>query len=375
MERLRARYERAEVPRTGELARGVLLLLVVLIITIIAAVVGGAIIQGAINTNQHSVTGDPEPGQTVRLSHSIQKVPAETSVYATTGNAVSVAGTSDSNVSWRVVDEVEHGPWTACTYAEVGDGANLDATMDVVALVDGAIQLEFDAGHWAVYYSNGTHDAYARAAAPAPTDPETVCGRYDGTSLELWVDGNQQASATLTTGPATRNTSVPFEGTLDEIRVTNDSVPAARLATYDRYPAVAFDDGRAKAARLMLDEGSGTTSRVYFETSNATLHNATWTDGVSRTALAQSGNYSWATDPWGIVATDGGYLDDAPVVYVDYRAGGSPFGAALLAIRDLLGVGFVLMSIGMITIPAVTLVAYLLSSEMADLGSFGSNRR
>jgi len=367
--------ERPEVSQTGALARGVLLLLVVLIITILAAVVGGAIIQGAINTDQQSLTADPEPGQTVRLSNSIQKVPGETSVYATTGNAVSLAGTSDSNVTWRVVDEVETGPWTTCAYVEVADGANTDATMDVIAIANGAIQIEFDAGQWSVYYDNGTHDAIVRADASAPTDPETVCGRYTGSQLEVWVNGSQQATTTLTTGPATRNTSVPFEGSLDEIRVTNDTVPAARLDAYDDYPAIAFDSSRQKAARLMLDEGSGTTSRVYFQTPNATLHNATWTSGVSQRELDQGADYEWATDPWGIVAVDGGTIDDAPIVYVDYLAGGNAFGGALLAIRGLLGVAFIILSIGMIVIPAVSLVAYLLASEIATLGDIGTNRR
>lgn len=366
------------MPQTAALARGALLLLVAFVVVLFAALVGGAIIAGAINTETKTATIDPEAGSAVVVDQSIETVPGETRVYPTTGFAVAFAGTADSFASWRTVEAVENGPWTVCAWIHVADDATLDATMDLVAVANGSIQLEYDAGNWLVYYDNGTHDGLVRTTAQAPTDPETVCGRWTGSQLELWADGSLDGSTDLTTGPATRNVSVNLEGAVDEVRVSNQSASASLLSTYASKPTIPFD-GTDRAARLMFDEGQGASSNIYFQSPDATLNNSTWTQGVPVRNLTRVGNYSWGQRPWSLTATDGGDLDDAPVAYIDYRGGGNAFGSALLQIRSLVGTAIVLFGVTLLAIPTVAVLAYLLGSEVItsiapDLTS-GLNRR
>jgi len=334
------------------------MLLITFIIIVLTALIAGALVSAF--APEDVATANPSTGDAVELSHDGDEEPDQWGVSPTTGNAVLLSG-EDSYVSAELQENVSTGPWTMCSWARLDDDANLDATMDVAAADNGSILIQYDAGEWLAYGDNGTHDAVATAPASSPTTPTTVCGRSNGTAVELFVDGDQKAASNLSTNTSSRNVSVSWDGAIDETRVSNSSVATGTISTYADKPTIPFNN-TDRVGRFMLDEGSGSTSTVYFSPTDATLVNAKWTSGVPRRTLESGSDYriDWST--WEITALAGGDIDGAPIVYVYYANGVGVFTNAVTSINSQIGNALILFGTALLVIPGVALIRYLVDN-------------
>lgn len=288
----------------------------------------------------------------------LRDVPNHVTVEATTGYGLSFSG--DQALSASLPSNLTNNSWTVCAAVELNDTSNQNGTYDVVAYDNASILLQFDDGQWSVYANNGSADGKATIAAPDPTTTTTgggyfswlfpskaaslrrVCGRYDAASNELVVarDGNVSAAVPLTASTTTRNVSVNWTGREDEIRVFGSAVSNATLAEYSDDPVQPLP-GTNRIARLMLDEGSGTTTKVYFATQTIPIGNASWADGAQRPSLSLGTDYQLHNTPFSLRVLPGGYLEGAPVEYVSWTGGGNIPSWFRAGIGPLLFVGLV----------------------------------
>lgn len=356
---------------SSDLATGAILLLITFVILVLTALIGGAFISAI--GQEDVATADPSTGSAVNWSDDGDGEPDHWVVSPTTGNGVYLTGEEDSYVSATLQDNLSTGPWTAGTWVEIDEDANLDATMDVVAVDDANILIQYDDGDWIAYADNGTADAVARTTADSPTTPTTVVARSDGSSIDLFVDGTLEASSNLSTNSTTRNVSVSLQGTIDETRVTNSSVSSSLISTYADKPTYPWNN-TDRVGRFMLDEGEGTTSTVFFASSDATLSNTAWTSGVDRQTLEAGTDYEVDWDTWEITALAGGDIDGAPIVYLFYANG---YFGAITSIESTVSNAIVLFGVSLLVIPAVALITYLVDRKdnIIRLGDWGNRRR
>lgn len=300
-------------------------LIVVTVVAVIAiAIVTNALVVAGLSDGSASVNATTTENTT--LDGRIDSIPASVTVRATTETALAFDGTNvvESSTPKNVTD----GSWTICTTAELGSDANANATYDLVGYENASVLLQYDAGAWRVYYDNGTHDATARIDAPAPKNGLTpVCGRYNETSDRLHVirEGEFSSPAGLTSSTAPLNVSWAWEGRQDEVRIFGNAVSNTTISEYATDP-IRPQPTEQRLARFMFDEGSGDTTTVYFASSTASVSGLDWTNGVSNprkwlglaSAIDEGDDYVLTSEPFGIRIVEGGYLDGAPVVHVNW---------------------------------------------------------
>jgi hypothetical protein len=246
--------------------------------------------------------------------------PDRVEVLATTENAVRLDGTG--GVSSPAPDAVNMS-WSVCATGklEASDGA----AYTLVALNNESVHLMRDSGNWGIYRNNGTHDAYVTVPAGAGLDPVCAVGSPGSVSLH---SNEGSASANLTTATSARPTAWSWEGRVDEVRVFNSSIDPQPYLEDQAQPL----PGTQRTARLMLDEGEGGDTRVYFANTTATLSGHSWAAGVENPgtvlgigAISEGDDYEFSYDPLTIRIVDSGYLDGAPVVHVRWGMTWLPF--------------------------------------------------
>lgn len=258
----------------------------------------------------------------------INEIPGDVDVMATTETALFFDGSAyvESSAPGDVGES-----WTLCSTGELGDDANQNATYSLAAYENESIHLQYDAGQWAVYHDNGSHDG--RAAISATADDLTpVCARYDAGSNDLSIeDTDSNATAQLTSSTTSRNVSWEWIGRIDETRVFNESIDDANVTAYLDDPVQPLP-GTNRAARFMFDEGSGSSTTVYFAGVDATLVGTAWTDGVENpststlfgttSAIQEGDDYELDDSPFSIRLVEDGYLDGAPVIHIEWSGSG-----------------------------------------------------
>lgn len=280
-----------------------------------------------------------------------------TRAEATLGNALFFDG--NDTVTAPEPSNITNGSWTICSTVQLGDDTNLNATYDIVAYDNESILLQYDAGEWAAYYNNGTHDGMASIDAPTPRgtsggllssgDPFTsVCGRYDATENELVIarDDTFSNPVALTASTTGRNVSWEWVGRQDEVRLFNRSTANSTITSYAADP-IRPQPNTDRVARFMFDEGEGTTTIVYFAGVTASIDGAEWTDGVNAPDLSKGIDYELADEPLRIKVLSGGYLDGAPVVWV-IRPQGGPFAAVLGIVMNIGASSLVIIGVAVI---------------------------
>jgi hypothetical protein len=265
----------------------------------------------------------------------IRSVPGSVDVAATTGSAALLS--DGETVRSPGPSGYDDDAWAACATGALSDGANPNATYDLWAYNSSSILVQYDAGEWSAYHSNGTHSAKATVPAPSPRDLTPVCARLEGGELVVAADGTYSAPANMTTATESRNVSLTWNGTLDEVQLYGNSSPNATLDAYMTDPVEPRPEAD-RVARFMLDEGSGSATTVYWLNATAT-NTGGWAQGVQNpskwlglaSSIERGDDYELYTGPFRVEVLAGGYLEGAPVVHVSWTGAG-PFSFDLMGL-------------------------------------------
>lgn len=284
-----------------------------------------------------------------------------TRVEATLENAIFFDGNDTVDVSEP--GNITNSSWTICSTVQLGHDTNLNATYDVVAYENESILIQYDAGEWAAYYDNGTHDGRAVIDAPSPRgtsggllssgDPLTsICGRYNDSSNELVVtrDGSVSSPVALTSSTAVRNVSWQWVGSQDEVRIFNRSTTNATITSYADDP-IRPQPNTDRVARFMFDEGDGSTTTVYFADVTASIGGAEWAEGVTAPGLSEGTDYELADTPLRVKVLSGGYLEGAPAIWV-IRPGGGVFATVIDTVLNLGASSLVIIALATVLLGA-----------------------
>ena len=132
-------------------------------------------------------------------------------------------------------------------------GTSREFDLDVTA------NLQFE-----IFSSPSAYD-YARDGDPSLSTWSHVAGVYDGTSIHLYLNGTEVASAPFTGSIPMTNVPIsignsytqdrPFDGTIDEVRVWNIARSQAQIQSTMNCPLTGNETGLAGYWRF--DEGSG----------------------------------------------------------------------------------------------------------------------
>lgn len=286
----------------------------------------------AIGPAEGSAILNANGGEDVLLDTSIREMPGDVTVKATRGNAVHLDG--DAYVEADDPDGLDNGSWTVCAATHLDPDANADATYTVYAYENETILLQYDGGDWLAYYDNGSADGKATIDAPGPAEENDggwlsfggddgreyspVCARWDNSSGELAVISDTGSStSTLSTATTTRDLARNWVGSIDEVRTFGGAVSDSTIDAYTADPIKPLP-GTDRTSRMMFDEGSGSTTTVYYASGDATLQGASWADGVDDPGLTEGEDYEIEANPLSVTILAGGYLDGSPVQYVSW---------------------------------------------------------
>lgn len=313
----------------------------IVVIAVASAILSGVLSGGpaAIQTPANNTTITVDQGQT--------SVPSWVDVSATRGNAVAFS-------AWNGYVETPtlgNGSITVCSAGKLASDANTKATYTLYADDNATTLLQYDAGHWMFYHANVSGSLSAKATVAAPNPSATlrpVCGRYNAANETVSVSRGTTVSAPVQMDSDTerRNTSYDWYGSIDETRTFGEAIPNATLTAYGNDPIQPLEDWN-RTGRLMYDEGSGTTTNIYWSSQDATIVNGTWTDGLDDVALDKGDDYRLYDRPFQILFPPSGYLDGAPVVYLTWLA--TPMGINFVSLLMSL-VGILIVGIGAVVV-------------------------
>lgn len=335
---------------------GIVLMLVVVMMLATGVVISSLDFFGA------SSQVDPRPAGTFTTVDDRPDVPGRVSVSATTETALYFDGTD--YVESDAHDTLTGSPWTVCAAAELDSDANLANTYDVAAVENESIMLQYDAGSWLAYYNNSTADGKATIDAPSPHGMTFVCGRWNGTQLQIYRNGTAGSPSTLSATTTSRNVSTEWYGRLDEVRVYNSSLTASQVQSYADHPILPVQ-GVTPDGRYMFDEGSGGTTHVYFADTTANVVGASWVDGLRDESYTRGVEYELRGEPFSIKVIQGSRLDGAPVLYVEYAS--AAYVGLLGDVVTIGGAGFVIFLVTLLFVPVVGLLVYIRQSSLSSV--------
>lgn len=286
---------------------------------------------GVVAVDLGTTSGDaafnPTVGESQTLDTNVDEAPSFWKVSLTKGNGVQLDG--NGYVAAETPSGWDNASWTACATGRLADGANPEATYALLAVENESILIQYDAGHWTGYYDNGTSEASVTLPAQNPGSLSSVCLAYNDTedTIELHADGQDSSPESM--GSATRNLSLDWQGTVDEVRFFDQELSNATEDRYSTHPAAGL--GVEDSGRYMLDEGSGSTSKAYYMDASATLvGGASWGSGVASPELEQGADYQVSVNPLEITPSAGGLIDSSPILYVEWATGLSGTFASVL---------------------------------------------
>jgi len=202
----------------------------------------------------------------------------------------------------------------------------------IYAEANATILVRYEAGNYSAYYDDGSLSG--TVTAPASGDRQAVGVTYNESAAELrlYVDGQQQDTTALSSTTEPRQPAYEWDGTIDEFRRWETPVGDATHAAYASDPVQPLAPATT-THRVMFNNDD--PDEVYYANGIATLVGETeLVDGVEPPTLTRGTDFELATDPIRIRATSGGYLDDAPVVFV-FASGGTAFGGLLQRVATI----------------------------------------
>ena len=319
---------------------------IALVGVLIVATLGGVAVNFGIADKTHEIT-DPQTGETYEFD---VDDPDRFEVKAT--QALAVDPETDGHVSVDDGGAIE-GDWTLkATGAVNGSTA---ATYNLLAYDDESILVEYSDGEYrAIHYTDG-ESALATVSAASPEELTPVAVTWDATAEELTLatpDGTD--TGTLTAEDPARELALDWNGPVDEIRVFGETRDVATSAYLDD-PVRPLDGDQT--VRLMFNEGEGTETVNYYG-EDATIIDATWTDGVENPELVEGEDFETTTDPTTVTLLAGGYFDGAPVVFVELES----LGPLVAVIDSILG-GFG-SAMGLVPIVMIVILSTIVISVM-----------
>ena len=221
------------------------------------------------------------------------------------------------------------GDWTVAAVVEPADQFNDAATYTIYAANNESVFVAFENGSYSARYDDGSTTAYVDGAADTSTRTAIVVAyNADTSTLTLYLDGTQVDSATTTINTVAKDVPVRWRGSIDEVRVYEAALSGSQAAKYAADPVAPIAPSSA-AARLPFNDNRLQT--VYYATGDAAfVGSVSTTSGVSGDGLDRGTDYALSTDPVRITATDGGDLDNAPIVFVSWQDGA--FGGLLASV-------------------------------------------
>lgn len=273
-------------------------------------------------------------------------------VYQTTGHALRLDGSNDSEVTGDgVADLGNDTTWTVSAWASPDPGSG--RTMEVASISDGEVRLYLNesANEWAVwYYRQSTRDSYEVATATAsPSGNLThLQARANGTHLQLYRNNTLGAATNITVAntEAAPTEAGNWDGRIEELRVFGAALDAtARSELYldpaEQRPA------EDRVARLLFDQASqpDTTleaiDALELSVSNGQFVQSGFDENVTDPKtldndIAGESDYRYETDGPQLEPLAGGELAGAPIAYVDYDRPAS--GTALTSLTNWLAV-------------------------------------
>lgn len=279
---------------------------------------------------QESVNIEGETGQWVDVRSG--ELGDNHTVFDSRGNAVRLAGTSDSYVqSDGSFEFATDANWTVATWARVNSSSGSE-NMTAVSL-NGRVLVQYNGtdGNWSVwYFDDGSSDSW-RANVSAPNQPgnySLIVAQHNGTHLTIYRNQTQgdvvNTSAGDNIAPIWVN-STNWHGSIDETRTFDSNITDSQRNSLFNNPIDPVDNKRT--GRLMYDAGTGTNVPIYWASTSATASNITWVDGKPGQELDDTiligDDYDWRREGPQIRPVSGGELDNAPAAFVDYDLTGS----------------------------------------------------
>jgi len=351
-------------------------LVVVTVVLLLGMSVVGGVVEGLGGNDQPYDTSagvSPTVGEAATFEDTAGEA-AITDLYAvkdSRGYGVALTGAPDSYVASDADIDIADGgdEWTIATWARVDSDAT-NETMTAIS-ADGRVLLQYNgtADHWAAwYYDDGSRNSYrVTVDAPAPEQYSWIAATHNGSTLTIYhntTQGEQIDTSTASIEPARTNSS-NWQGRLDETRTFAEAVNSTQRSTLVDDPTAPLPDAN-RTARIMYDQGQGSTTPIYFAGTQATLSNASWVGGLSGTTLDEGTDYEIDVGAGTITALADGRIDGAPVVFIDYRY------APRDAVGDLgqtLGDSFGLLGTSVIVLPAIATLAVLVGGLVLGMRS------
>jgi hypothetical protein len=279
----------------------------------------------------------------------------ETNVTAnqSLGTAAQLDGSQDSYVSSASAPDVS-GDWSVSTHVRVRD----TTTTQIVYSDAGRVLLYNGSAneYVGVWYDSATGETYAVRETANDAENLTHLALVHNSSradtLRLYEDDTDVATTASTTGESFAGDNL--NGTLEETRVFNDSLSASErsaLATTATAPLPGSD----RAYRVMYDGYSVPSAfPAFFVDGSAGVGDINLVDGAAEQATERGTD--WRLDGGEVVALDGGSLDGAPVVYVQYTGEFGALVETLQSLQNVVGGALNLLALGAIVVAAAVLL-------------------
>lgn len=209
-------------------------------------------------------------------------------------------------------------PHSAAVWARLDSDAATYDDYHVANLGNGEASIQYRDGKWWVGYNTSGESATVTTNATTPTERTMVGYRANATHLSIVRNGQIVNATTFDSGALDVPSARTWWGQQDELRVWGTGLTAAEYAALHDDPIGPLDQGNV-TLRMMLDEGSGSTTLVLPDGGDATLQGATsWdSDGLEPTAFQAGTDYIFSTGQIEIV--DGSRMDQLGVAYVEYE--------------------------------------------------------
>lgn len=191
----------------------------------------------------------------------------------------------------------------------------------------------------------------ARVSAPADGGRQSLGLEFVASSneLRLFVDGTQADAATATATTTARPPAFEYDGAIDEWRRWSEPVGATAHADYATDPVQPIAPTVATHRAMFNRNAPG---ELYYANTSLSLVGSTDTvEGVAPPTLERGTDFAFEVDPVKVRALEGGYLDDAPVMFVDAGSGGA-FSDILLLARNIGGAALGLLVVGLLVLAA-----------------------
>ena len=365
--------ESEQKTKTGAIARdaraqadgitGIVLTVVIVgIVALVGTLIVSSLVGGAIGPTGDSVSYEPTAGEEQLIDTQVDERPPLLEVRLTRENAIELQGEdADSTRSYiefeqggEVVTEGD-GNWTLMASGKLDEGANGNATYNLLAVDNENVTVAFSDGEWVATYLTDDGSAQARLPAESPTTFTTLGVRYDGASDELTLtrNGVTKDTAALTATEPERPLQQDWYGTVDDYRFIDEAINDSELDRLADEPVAGSDADHA--ARYMLDEGEGSTSSAFYADADAEIVGGEWTAGLAD-PLAEDVDYEVSFNPLAVTTFGDGLADGSPILYVEYDTG---LNAQVMVLVDGFGSAISLIPVLLITLVAGVIITVI----------------